>query len=118
MVSLAELQSQLLSLDTKEALRTMVPSLLGLITGGVLILSCLPITLFSVALLLVETTDLSHAQAFFITLLVGLVVGVGSCYWAYFALRNSFQPFQRSQAEWRSNVVWFKNVLKRVSRRL
>lgn len=118
MLTLAELQGKLLLLDMKQARQVMMPMAIWLVAGTVLLASCLPILLVTTALLLAETTRLSLAQSFLVSLLLGASAGAGCLYWAKRCLQHHSPTFQRSQSEWRANASWCKNVLNRVCRRL
>lgn len=118
MLTLAELQAKLLVLDVKQARQVMMPMAIWFVAGTVLLASCLPILLVTIALLLAEITSLSLAQAFLVSLLLGAGVGSGCLLWARRCLHHHSPTFQRSQSEWRANASWCKNVLNRVCKRL
>jgi hypothetical protein len=114
LVTLAELQAQLVVLDGKQGLARLVAPVAGVLFGAILALGCVPVALATIALVLTETTDLTPAGAF------ALVVGVGSgvalllviaCAWL---LKRSLKMFARSQREWQQNVRWFKETLRRL----
>jgi hypothetical protein len=113
-VSLVELQTSLLKIDVQQCLAKMVVPGAVAAVGAVLVLSCMPILLASVALLMVELAGWTHAQAFFFALGCGLVIGGGACLWAAWRLRSSFNDLARSREEFSQNVAWVKQVLKRL----
>lgn len=117
LVTLAELQFQLVTIDARQGFTSLIAPIGGLLGGIVLALGCVPIALATIALVLTEETGLSPARSF------ALVVGVGgllsllmtvTCYWL---LKRCLQMFSRSQREWRQNIRWFKETLRRVRQR-
>jgi len=115
--TLAELQGKLFLADSQQSLHRSIVPLATLIIGLVLSLSTLPLALVAIALTLVETTSLSNAQAFWIAIGIGLVLGVLACVIAVWRLRTSFSVFQRSLNEWNLNIRWFRRVLKQLGKR-
>lgn len=115
--TLAELQGKLFLADAQQSLNKSIVPLATLITGVVLSMSALPLALVAIALTLVETTSLSNAQAFWITVAIGLVLGVLSSVMAVRQLRTSLTFFQRSLNEWNLNIRWLRRVLKQLGKR-
>jgi hypothetical protein len=113
-VTLVELQASLLKIDIRQCLAGLIVPGIALVGGAMLLLSCLPILLASIALLLVETLEWSHAQAFFCALGIGLLLGGIACLVGAIFIRRSFQHFERSRSEFAQNVSWIKQVLKRL----
>jgi hypothetical protein len=113
-VTLVELQGSLLKIDVKQTLTGMIVPGVIAIVGALLLLSCMPILLASIALLLVETLEWTYAQAFFCALGIGLVVGGIACLAGAWYVRQSFSQLQRSKTEFVQNVSWIKQVLKRL----
>jgi hypothetical protein len=115
-VTLAELQGKLVMIDAHEGVSTMLASVAVLVVGLACAFSCIPVALATLALVLVETTQLTAAQAFGIALGVGLVLAALMIGGAILALRGRSGIFARSQAEWRQNVKWAKDAIQRLSR--
>jgi hypothetical protein len=113
-LTLVELQASLLKIDVRQCLAGLVVPGVALIVGAMLLLSCLPILLASVALLLVETLEWTYAQAFFCSLGIGLLLGGIACLAGAVFVRRSFQHFERSRSEFVQNLSWIKHVLKRL----
>ena len=113
-VTLVELQASLLKVDVQQCLARMIVPGVVLAIGAVLVLSCMPILLAGVALLMVELFGWSHAQGFFFALGCGLLIGGGAALWAVWRLKNSFADLKRSRDEFSQNVAWVKQVLKRL----
>ncbi len=109
-LTLAELQSQLLNADIREfAGRVWILSLV-LIGGLALGLACLPIALLTVALGLVQLLGISYFTAF---LIVGVVAAIGSALmsivgWIQICQRTVV--LRRSWAEFARNLRWIKKV--------
>ncbi len=115
--TLAELQGRLVLADARQSLKRSVLPLLTLLTGVFLCLSTLPLALVAIALTLIEMTTLTNAQSFWITVAIGMVVGVIAGVIAVLRLRNSLTYFQRSLNEWNMNIRWFRRVLKQLGKR-
>jgi hypothetical protein len=113
-VTLVELQGSLLKIDIKQTLTGMIVPGVVAVAGAILLLSCMPILLASIALLLVETLEWTYAQAFFCALGIGLVVGGIACLAGAWYVRRSFDKLERSKSEFVHNVSWIKQVLKRL----
>jgi hypothetical protein len=113
-LTLVELQTGLLKLDVKQCLKGLLVPAIALAAGAVLILSCLPILLAAVALLMVELFAWSLPQAFFFAVGCGLVLGGGACLGGAFAIRRSLAPLERSRSELVCNLTWIKQVLQRL----
>jgi hypothetical protein len=78
-LTLTELQSQLLVADVREcSRRALVPSLL-LLGGLALGLACFPIALVTAALGLVQFLDISHFTAFLIVVVAGAICSMPYC---------------------------------------
>jgi hypothetical protein len=111
-LTLGDLQLRLLWADSRRLAADLVYPGVLLVVGAVLVLSCVPVALASVALALAETTRLTLAQAFGFTLAGGLVSGglivLGAAVW----LRRGLNPFARSLAELDANVRWIKKLLR------
>ena len=113
-IVLAELQWQLLRCDARQCLAQMVTPAAVLICAAVLLLSCIPLALVCVALFLAEGTTLSYAQAFLVTLGIGLVVGGAVALGSAWMLRRSLVVLRRSQIEFQQNLDWVKRMFKRL----
>ena len=114
LVTLGELQAQLVILDGKQGLARLVAPVAGIVLGTILALGCVPVALATIALVLTETTDLTPASAFALVVAVGSVVAlilIALCAWLF---KRSLKMFARSQREWQHNVRWFKETLRRL----
>jgi hypothetical protein len=113
-VTLVELQTSLLKVDLQQCLARLIVPGVVVVAGAVIVLSCIPILLAAVGLLMVELFGWSHAQGFFFALGCGLLIGGAASLWAVWRLRSSFDALKRSRDEFLQNVAWVKQVLKRL----
>jgi hypothetical protein len=114
-ITLAELQGKLLSVDCKNGLQKLLIPIITLVVGLVVAIGCVPVALAALALTIVEFTELTLAASLGISLLVGLVLAAILSVGAYYWLRNGFSFLDRSYYEWTRNVAWAKDMMKRLS---
>jgi hypothetical protein len=112
--SLAELQEQLLIVDAKEGVQKLVVPAVLLGVGLGFALGSVPIFLAAFAATLVATTSLSWAASLWIALALGVVLTLILSIPAAVSLKGSMNMFDRSYAEWRRNMEWLKETLRRV----
>jgi hypothetical protein len=114
MVTLGELQTELLQVDLRNFLTAhVVPTLIFSAAAAIAALASLPILLASLAYYLVEVANLTVASAFLAAAGVGLVIAAicGSIAWQRF--KSQSNAFARSRIELARNVRWLKQVLGR-----
>lgn len=111
-LTLGDLQLRLAWADLRKLIAELIYPGALLLIGGVLVLSCVPIALATIALTLVETTKLTLAQSFGLTLAGGLIVGGAVALAAVLWLRRGIYPFKRSLEECDANVKWLRKLLK------
>ena len=112
-LTLVELQTQLFVADAQECgRRVLVPGLV-LLGGLVLGLTCLPLALAALALLVVQLFEISYAAGFLIAVVVGAVLSALLCTIGFFQVRQSVAVLGRSQQELVRNLRWVKKVLER-----
>ena len=111
-LTLGDLQLRLAWLDARLLSKELIYPSVVLVVGLVIVLSCVPIALATIALALDEATQLTAAQAFGFTLAGGLVVGAVLALAAVLWIRRSVHPFRRSITECDANVQWIKKVLQ------
>jgi hypothetical protein len=112
--TLAELQGKLLIVDLQEGINKLIGSVALLIGGGAIALGCVPIALAALAVVLAETTRLSLAASFGVALLVGLLLAAALTIPALIALKKGLWMFERSRTEWRRNMQWLRDTMKRM----
>ena len=111
--TLAELQAELLVADVQQCgQRVLVPGLV-LLCGVTLGLTCFPIALAALALLIVQVFETSYAAGFLMTVAVGAVLSGLLCVIGWFQIRARVAVLGRSQQELVRNLRWIKKVLER-----
>jgi hypothetical protein len=117
LLTLAELQLRLLVLDVRQGLVRLAIAAGAVVAGAVLLLGCVPIAIAATALCLVETTSLTLAQAFGLSLLAAVLLAAGLAATGIVYVRRRLDILERSRHEWRENAQWFRSALRRLSRR-
>jgi Putative Actinobacterial Holin-X, holin superfamily III len=114
-VTLAELQFQLFLLDCRQLPAKVGSPLVAIVIGIVFALSCVPVALAGIAILLRDVAGMSRLAAVWTTfgltvLVAALCLGVG-IWW----LRNATNFFESSRVEWTHNIERLKEMLRRSS---
>lgn len=112
-MTLAELQVELLQVDMREWLRACTGPIILLLSAMLLGLASFPILLLSLAYGLGYVTDWSLAARLLAAGGVGLVTAGACALIAVQLLRRDVKILSRSTAELRRNVRWLKEVLTR-----
>jgi hypothetical protein len=112
-LTLAELQSQLLVADVREYSRRALVSSLVLLGGLALGLACFPIALVTAALGLVQFLNISYFTAFLIVVVAGAICSILLCMVGWIQVRQRAAVLRRSRDELVRNVNWIKRVLAR-----
>ncbi len=112
-LTLAELQSQLLAADVREFGRQVFVPGAVLLCGVALALACFPLALVALALWLVEVFAISYAAGFSIALGVGTVASTVMCLMGWHQVHGHVTVLRRSQQELVRNLRWIKKVLER-----
>jgi len=112
-LTLAELQAQLLVADVQECGQRVLVPVLILLSGVALGLACFPVALAALALLLIQFFETSYAAGFLLAALAGAVFSALLCVVAWFQVCKRSAVLQRSQQELIHNLHWIKTVLKR-----
>jgi len=112
-LTLGELQAQLLVADVNECgQRVLVPGLV-LLCGVALGLTCFPIALAALALLVVQVVGTSYAAGFLIAVVVGAALSALLCVIGWYQVRERVTVLRRSQQALVRNLRWIKKVLER-----
>ena len=111
-VSLAELQFELLRNDCREGTKAMVVPVVLLLVAGIVALGTVPTVLLLTAEILIQVAGLSRASALSIAALSGFLVAVALGVVGWSRLRGVGRVFQRSREEWIRNLNWIKLALK------
>jgi uncharacterized membrane protein YqjE len=113
-LTLGELQWQLFRVDLEQCKASAVAPLAVLAAGGVLLLSCVPVALVTLAICLDQFTRLTAGPAFLVALGIGLVLGGLLCLGGAWYLRRGLAVMKRSQDEFGQNYRWLKKMLGRL----
>ena len=114
---LTELQGQLLLVETRQELGKAIAPMVIIACGIVLALSCFPVAILCIALVLTETTSLSPAQSLGMALIGTAVIAMTMIGGSIWYLRSSIHLLRRSRTEWELNLRWIRNVLLRLGSR-
>lgn len=117
LLSLTELQAELLKADTQECLQRMTTPLVLLLMAVIGSLGCVPVALTAFALGLVAAAGLSTWLAFLIAAATGLILAGLAAAIGWRLLVKSPAVFERSKDEFNSNFCWVKQVLTTSSER-
>lgn len=110
-MTLAELQAKLATLDMKESVtRAAIPLVLG--TAGLgLALGSVPVILAGAALLLAPALEISIGLALVLTAATAIFLALVLGGVALAGLRHSFDSFRRTREELNRNISWIRTVL-------
>ena len=110
-VTLMELQAELLQVDLREWFKGVVWRLVLVGAAVVFALAAIPVLLFSLAYFLVEWTELSLAASLLIAGGAGFVIAATCVGTAVTLMKRDQRLLHRSASELRRNVRWLKEVL-------
>ena len=116
LLTLSELQLRLLLVDLRQGLWDLVPPVLLLVGGLAVAVACLPVAMMTLAFGLIEAANLPHWKAFAIALLAGIGVTLVLLIAGWVLLRRQDPMCERSGIEWRQNVRWIKDAIRRQGR--
>jgi hypothetical protein len=113
-VSLVELQSELLQVELRTWVRTcVVPAAVLVAIAAIIALASLPIMLLSLAHYLVEAADWPLAGALLAAGGGAIGLALVTVLAAWVILRRGAGAFERFRVELRQNIQWLKQVLGR-----
>lgn len=112
LISLAELQSQLVAVDVREGTsKSLLP--IGLIVGSVLLaLGTMPVVLLGIGWALVNQAGFSEGMAFLVVSVCALIAAAGAAWWGVRKLQSALAVLSRSRHELSENIRWIKLALK------
>ncbi len=113
LVSLAELQWQLLMADLRGVWSGAVVAVGATIVALLLAVAALPVMLAALGLLLADATGLSPAAGMLWVVLAALIVTCGLLGAGWWHLREQVAGLQRSRRELRQNLNTLKQILER-----
>lgn len=112
-VSLGELQAQLLVVDARESLQKAQTPLVMLVVGAVIGLGATPVLLIAAAEALTELAGWDRWLSYLTSGLVGAALGGLLMYLAWRQAGDVIAVFLRSRTELAENIRWIKYALTR-----
>jgi len=109
---LVELQAAMLKADLVASYRKLTRGIILIAAGVAVALGSIPVLLMAVAAVLNTAFDLGWAASAAIAGGCGLLIAIVAAYVGLSAARQT-QPLTRSIREFKSNMVWLKDVLTR-----
>jgi hypothetical protein len=113
LVSLAELQWQLLVADMRGVWSGALVAVGATIVALVIAVAAMPVALAALGLLLADATGLSPAAGMLLVVLAALVVTSGLLGAGWWHLREQLAGLERSRRELRNNLNTLKRILER-----
>ena len=114
-VTLAELQLRLLVLDCQQAGASLRAPTIAIGLGAILALSCVPVALVGIAILLMDVGGFTRVEAVWLTFAIALIVAAVSVSCGVWWLRSRTSLFESSRVEWVQNIERLKEMLRRTS---
>ena len=112
-VTLADLQFDLLKLDSAESGRDVALPIAAIVIGLFTVAGTAPVLLLLISAALYEFTELSMTASIGIATGIGVVIGGLAAWLGLRGLKKALVHFKRSSEELRRNVEWLKNLNKR-----
>ncbi len=110
-LTLAELQADLLQADLREWAGAFTKGVAALVAALVVLLSSMPVLLIGLGYYLDEAADLSLPAAMFVAAGVGVALAVAAAGIGVWLIKREQPPLRRFRSELRHNVRWLKRVL-------
>jgi len=114
-ITLMELQAELLQVDVKEWIGGVVKSMIAMVAALVLLLASTPILLMSLGYALNDATDLPMAVCMLIAAGTGILLAAICAGLGVWLLKRDKGVLHRFSTELRHNIRWLKQVLTRPS---
>jgi uncharacterized membrane protein YqjE len=114
-VTLAELQLQLLSVDLRDTRATAVPSAIMLCSGLIFAFGTIPLLLAAIAFLLVEFAGWTYSAAFGLVALASITIAGLLAWFGWTRLMAALSVLKRSRDELRETMHWVKESLRTAS---
>jgi hypothetical protein len=111
-ITLMELQTELLQADLRQWTQTMVKAVVALVVAMVLLLASMPILLMSLGYFINEAADLSMAVSMLIAAGIAILVAAISAATGVWMLKREKKVLPRFRSELKQNIAWLKHVLK------
>lgn len=111
-ITLMELQAELLQVDLREWLQSFIRPLAALLGAAIILLATAPVALVSVGFLLAAKTELPLWGAMMTATLIGLLLAAASAGVGFWLVKRDRRVLQRFRTELRKNVQWLKETLR------
>jgi uncharacterized membrane protein YqjE len=111
-ITLMELQAELLQVDLREWVQSFIRPLVALIAAAIILMATAPVALVSLGYLLAATTELPLWGAMMTAAGVGLGFAALSAGMGAWLLKRDRRMLHRFRAELRKNVHWLKETLR------
>ena len=111
-LTLMELQAELLQLDVREWVHSFIRPLAALLAAGIILLATAPVALLSFGYLLEAKTDLPLWGAMMTAAGTGLALAAISAGVGVWMLKRDRRILDRFSTELRKNVHWLKETLR------
>ncbi|QDT90234.1 hypothetical protein Pan161_18840 [Gimesia algae] len=116
LLALGELQVELLSVDTRDAMRESVIPVVFMALGLGLCIGAFPVLLLACSWWLSNTFEFTLASSMLTVAVSGLCIAAGLLFYAWRGLLKSLSIVQRSGRELRSNIQWIKTIISQKHR--
>jgi uncharacterized integral membrane protein len=110
-ITLVELQTELLQVDLREWATGFVRSVVAMIAALVLLLASTPVLLISVGYFISQASDLSLGVSMLIAAGIGILVAAVFAGLGVWMLRREQGMLHRFRRELKHNITWLKHVL-------
>lgn len=111
-ITLMELQTELLQVDVREWVQSFIRPLVALIAAAIILLATAPVALVSLGYLLAATTELPLWGAMMTAAGVGLGLAAISAGFGVWLLKRDRRMLHRFSTELRKNIHWLKETLR------
>ena len=111
-ITLMELQAELLQLDVREWVQSFIRPLFAIITAAIILLATAPVALASLGYFLAAKTELPIWGAMMAAAGIGLTIAALSTGTGVWLLKRDRRIFHRFSTELRKNVHWLKETLR------
>lgn len=111
-ITLMELQAELLQLDVREWVQSFIRPLVALVAAAIILLATAPVALVSLGYLLAAKTELPLWGAMMSAAGIGLSLAAISAGTGVWLLKHDRRILHRFSTELRKNVHWLKETLR------
>lgn len=110
-ITLIELQAELLQVDVRQWGRSFVKSMMALVAALVVLLASLPVLLISLGYLIEQWTELSLGVSMLLAAGVGIVLAAVLAGVGVWLMKRQEGMLGRFSTELKRNIAWLKQVL-------